>query len=132
MQQILMQLPILFGEKKSEVTLQWSGRKTSNGQIDPHYCRILFYLELQSIHHTVIDMHIQNKLIHITVINDTKEIETIISTLKPALKEKLDDLGYNLSYIKVIPPYEKDKLDAGQRTSSILSKDAYQEVDIKI
>ncbi|CAH2717045.1 hypothetical protein BACCIP111895_04234 [Neobacillus rhizosphaerae] len=132
MLQILMQLPILLGEKKSDVTLQWSGRKTSNGQIDPNYCRILFYLELQSIQHTVIDMHIQNKLIHITVINDTKEIETIITTLKPSLKEKLDELGYNLSFIKVIPPYEKDKLDEDQMNSSILLKDGYQEVDIKI
>lgn len=132
MQQILMQLPIILGEKQSDVTLQWNGRQTENGQIDPNYCRILFNLELQNINHTVIDMQIQNKLIHITIINDTKEIEPIIHALKPALKEKLEYLGYNLSFIKVIPPFEKGKMDDHQMNSTIFTEDAYQRVDIKV
>ena len=28
--------------------MQWSGRKKENGQIDPSFCRVLFYLELEN------------------------------------------------------------------------------------
>jgi hypothetical protein len=132
MQQIFMQLPISFGESETDVTLQWSGRRKKNGQIDPDYCRILFNLELQSIKQTVIDMQIQNKIVHATVINETKEIETIVNNLKPVLKEKLEGIGYQLSFIKFIPSFEK-----GNRVNPVMSNipvstEFSQGVDIKI
>jgi hypothetical protein len=132
MQQIFMQLPISFGESETDVTLQWSGRRKKNGQIDPDYCRILFNLELQSIKHTVIDMQIQNKIVHATVINETKEIESIVTSLKPALKEKLEGLGYQLSFIKFIPSFEKVKRVNPEMSSIPLPTEFYQGVDIKI
>jgi hypothetical protein len=130
--QMVMQLPISLGEKESDVTLQWSGRKTSKGQIDPEHCRILFYLELQSINQTVVDMQIQNKVIHVSVINDSKEIEPIVTILTPTLKEKLESLGYKLSFIKVIPSFEKVKMDVRQMNPVNFSNEFYQGVDIKI
>jgi hypothetical protein len=132
MLQMLMQLPITFGDKQSEVTLQWSGRKTNTGQIDPDYCRILFYLDLERMKQTVIDMQIQNKVIHVTVINDTKEIESIVSFLTPTLKEKLESIGYQLSFIKVIPSIEQRKVDPRPLNPINLYKEFYQGVDVKI
>jgi hypothetical protein len=101
MQQIVMQLPITYEGKQTDVTLQLSGRKNNKGQIDPDYCRILFYLDLKSIHETVIDMQIQNRVIHATIINDENGINTIITALTPSLKDKLESLGYKLSFLKV-------------------------------
>jgi hypothetical protein len=132
MQQMVMQLPIAFGDKQSDVTLQWNGRKTSNGQLDPDYCRVLFYLDLQNMNQTVIDMQIQNRVIHVSVINDTKEIESIVKMLTPSLKEKLESLGYKLSFIKVIPSFEKRKMDHRQMDPDNFYMDFYQGVDIKI
>ncbi|MCL6571105.1 MAG: hypothetical protein K6T88_05405 [Bacillus sp. (in: Bacteria)] len=132
MQQILMQLPITFGEKLTDLTIQWSGRKTSTGQIDPDYCRILFYLDLQSLNQTVIDMQIQNRVIHVSVINDTKEIDPIVMALTPPLKEKLASIGYNLSFIKVVPTYEDIKKEPHQMKPNLFSTDLYQRVDLKI
>ncbi|WP_147533332.1 hypothetical protein [Bacillus marasmi] len=103
MQQIVMQLPLAFGEMKSDITLQWSGRKTSNGQIDPDYCRILFYLDLRSLNQTVVDMQVQNRVIHLSVMNDSKEFESIIKFHTPTLKENLESIGYTLSFINVNP-----------------------------
>jgi hypothetical protein len=132
MQQILMQLPLSFGEKQADVTIQWSGRKTSNGQIDPDYCRILFYLDLQSLNQTVIDMQIQNRVIHVSVINDTKEIEPIVIALTPPLTEKLASIGYTLSFIKVNPSFETIKKEPNQMKPNFFSSDLYQKVDLKI
>lgn len=127
MQQMTMQLPIALGEKQTDVTIQWEGRKKSNGQLDPDYCRILFYLELQSLNKTMIDMQIQNRIVHVSVMNDTEELESIVKQLTPTLKQKLENLGYQLSFIKVIPSFEK-----GYSQKNILPSDFYEGVDVKI
>lgn len=132
MQQIVMQLPLALGEKKSDVTIQWSGRKTSKGQIDPDYCRIFFYLDLQSLNQTVVDMQIQNRVIHLSVVNDSTKIEPIIKALTPTLKEKLENIGYTLSYIGVNPSLKKRELEQQQIYPANLSMDLYQRVDKKI
>jgi hypothetical protein len=132
MLQMVMQLPVSFGGKQSDITLQWSGRKTEKGQIDAEYCRILFYLNLQSISQTVIDMQIQNKVIHLTVLNENKDLEPIVKAFTPTLKEKLETIGYTLSFIKVNPTYEKQKVDQQQWNPIHLSSGLYQKVDIKI
>ena len=130
MQNMVMQLPFTLAGKQTDVTIQWNGRKTKAGQIDPDYCRILFYLDLQSLKQTVIDMQIQNRNIHVSVMNETKELEPLITALTPTLKEKLENIGYTLSFIKVLSSSEKTKIDSKQ--PDFFSKEFIQRVDIKI
>jgi hypothetical protein len=132
MQQMVMQLPLSFGDKHTDVTLQWNGRKTNTGQIDPDYCRILFYLDLQSLNQMVIDMQVQTRVIHVSIINDTKGIQPIVTALTPALKEKLESIGYKLSFINVVPSFEKRTMDPRQMSPDLFSNELYQRVDIKI
>ncbi|NMD71481.1 hypothetical protein HHO41_14335 [Bacillus sp. DNRA2] len=133
MQQIVMQLPFVFAEKKSDVTLQWSGRKISNGQIDPNYCRVLFYLDLKSLNHTVVDMQVQNKVIHLSITNDSPEIEQVVKSLTPTLKQKLVSIGYTLSFIQVShPTLEKRKMKPQQINPVDLSLGQNVRVDTKI
>jgi hypothetical protein len=132
MMQMVLQLPFSFGEKQSDITLQWSGRKTKTGQIDPDFCRVLFHLELQSLEQTVIDMQVQNKVVHLSVINDKKEIEPIVKALTPMLKEKLESNGYTLSFVKVNPTFDKKQAGVAQPNLMNLSTDLYKRVDIKI
>jgi hypothetical protein len=132
LQQLYMQLPISFGDKRSDVTLQWSGRKKKNGQIDPSFCRILFYLDLQNIEQTVIDMQVQNRVINITVINDTVGLESNVSNSQLQLKDELSRLKYILSSIKVVPSMTNKEGTNHDSTSTILAQDVYQGVDIKI
>lgn len=68
-QNLLLTIPLNLGSTKTDLTLQWSGRKTKEGKIDPDYCRVLFYLELEHLEETVIDMQVQNRIIKVTVIN---------------------------------------------------------------
>jgi hypothetical protein len=132
MMQMVLQLPFSFGEKQSDITLQWSGRKTKTGQIDPDFCRVLFHLELQSLEQTVIDMQVQNKVVHLSVINDKKEIEPIVKALTPMLKEKLESNGYTLSFVKVNPTFDKKQAGVAQPNPMNLSTDLYKRVDIKV
>ncbi|MCZ0872204.1 hypothetical protein [Peribacillus sp. AS_2] len=68
-QNLLLTPPLNLGFVQTDLTLQWSGRKTKEGKIDPDYCRVLFYLELGRLEETVIDMQVQNRIIKVTVIN---------------------------------------------------------------
>lgn len=131
-QQMVMQIPMPIGERLADLTIQWNGRKTSNGQIDADYCRVLFYLDLQSMSQTVIDMQIQNRVIHVSVINDTDGIEPIITALTPTLKEKLEGIGYKLSFIQVVSSFEKSSMDFQQWSPNLLSNEIDRRLDIKI
>jgi hypothetical protein len=132
LQQLYMQFPLSFGSKLSDVTLQWSGQKKDNGQIDPNFCRILFYLDLENINETVIDMQVQNRVINISIINDTDGLESSIAPNQTLLKEQLTALNYVLSSIKVNKSAEKEHLPQPFDAINRLRKQRYQGVDIKI
>lgn len=132
MLQMVLQMPFSFGGQQSDITLQWSGKKTKAGQIDPDFCRILFHLDLQSLEQTVIDMQVQNRVVHLSIINDKKEIEPIVKAYTPMLKEKLESNGYTLSFVKVNPIFDKKHAGVAQPNPMNLSTDLYKRVDIKI
>jgi hypothetical protein len=132
MLQMVLQMPFSFGGHQSDITLQWNGKKTKAGQIDPDFCRILFHLDLQSLEQTVIDMQVQNRVVHLSIINDKKEIEPIVKAFTPMLKEKLESNGYTLSFVKVNPIFDKKHAGVAQPNPMTLSTDLYKRVDIKI
>ncbi|WP_419883814.1 hypothetical protein ACN6MY_10040 [Peribacillus sp. B-H-3] len=101
LQNVYMQLPVALPGFQTDVSIQWSGRKKEDGSIDPDYCRILFYLDLQQLKETVIDMKVQNRVIKITVMNEQhREIEQLSGAFISLLKEKIENLNYQLSAIK--------------------------------
>ncbi|WP_456275515.1 hypothetical protein [Bacillus sp. AK128] len=132
LQQLYMQFPVSLGNKLSDVTLQWSGRKNKDGQIDPSFCRILFYLDLENINETVIDMQVQNRVISISIINDTDQLETSVGDQHMPLKEQLAALDYVLSSVIVSNSSVKKELTQLTAAKYKLQQEKYQGVDIKI
>lgn len=131
MQQIMMNIPLSLGTKQTELTLQWNGRKDKDGKIDPGYCRILFYLDLEHIEETIIDMQVQNRIVTITLMNDSRGLEPIVTSFEDQLKDQLTQMNYKLSAIRVVTQNEK-KESVKQELSHAASYDAYQGVDLKI
>jgi hypothetical protein len=131
LQQLYIQFPLSLGNKLSDVILQWSGRKKENGQIDPSFCRILFYIDLENINETVIDMQVQNRVINIMIINDTKGLEVSVTQeqSQSQLKEQLGALNYILSSVKVTSPFEQE---TKVQPIEIALQQSYRGVDIKI
>lgn len=101
LQHIFTQFPLFIGTHATDVTIQWRGKQRENGKIDTDYCRILFYLTLATLKETIVDVHIQQRIVHISIINDTPGVELYASALEPSLKEKLAEHGYTLSSISV-------------------------------
>ncbi|MCZ0755327.1 hypothetical protein [Anoxybacillus sp. J5B_2022] len=110
-QPLFIQLPFLFGNERTDVTIHWQTRKKQNGEIDPHYCRLLFYLQLPALKEITVDVRIQNSIIHVSLFNDTPQLETIVSLMQPMLKERLSACGYTLSTVKVATPPEQKQSD---------------------
>ncbi|EGQ27326.1 hypothetical protein HMPREF9372_0660 [Sporosarcina newyorkensis 2681] len=102
-QQLIMQMPLeLFG-KKIDATLQWNGRMKENGKIDPAFARIVFYLELEALSTTLVDMHVQNKVVNLTIFNEQESLRTTGLTFQSMLKDGLEQVGYKLSGVSFKP-----------------------------
>ncbi len=130
-QHFIVQIPLSFQGHYTESTLQWSGRKDDKGNIDPAFCRVLFYLQLENINETIVDMVVQNRVLKITVINENyKEIKESAMPLIAQVKANLAEIGYQVSGFSFIPPFEQK--NESKSKSEVYDKAPYSGVDIKI
>lgn len=132
LQQYVMQVPISFWNKTTDLTVQWSGRKKENGQIDPDYCRVLFYLELEHLNEVVVDMQIQNRIMNLTIINDTEEIKELSEGYIEVLKTNLHELGFSLSHITFQSTLSHNMPGNLKRAKQTYDSSQYSGVDIRI
>lgn len=106
-QQIIYELPInLFGHQ-TDLTMQWAGKRLENGKIDPNFCRIIFYLELENLNETIVDMQVQNRVVTVNIFNETEEMHQLSQSFLPSLKAGLKELHYTLSAVHFKLPEEK-------------------------
>ncbi|MCK1992495.1 hypothetical protein GW626_07595 [Peribacillus muralis] len=130
-QNLLLTLPLNLGGAQTDLTLQWSGRKTKDGSIDPDYCRVLFYLELEGIKETVIDMQVQNRVIKVTVINEhVAHLKGAANLYLDLLRGNLEKMDYRLSGVSFVNP--KHECNGGKGLMPFSEAGSYNGVDIKI
>lgn len=127
--QLVMQVPLEFFGKRMDATLQWNGRMKDDGKIDANYARVLFYLNMESIQQTVIDMQVQNRIVTINIFNNEADLERIAEPMKQILKAGLLEKEYQLSGV-FIKPFEKK--NATTSTSKQHNGDDQQGVDIRV
>lgn len=127
--QLLMQVPLEFLGKKLDATLEWNGRMKEDGKIDADFARILFYLQLDALKETVVDMQVQNKVVTISLYNHDNHLQPVANKFKDSLKEGLLSVGYTLSGV-FVKTFEQQTLASPVR--STLSGKESQGVDIRI
>ena len=125
--QLLMQVPLDFLGKKMDATLQWNGRMKEDGKIDSNYARVMFYLDLNALKETVIDMQVQNRVVTVTIFNENDALQAVAEPFKEALKDGLQALDYQLSGV-FMKPFEKQPIPGLDRQHQVPT----QGVDIKI
>lgn len=130
-QQYVIQVPLSFLNKNTDLTVQWSGRKKENGQIDSNHCRILFYLELEHINEVVVDLQIQNRILNVNIYNETVGIKVLAEPFVTSLKDKLKELDYQLSSV-VFHNSKHEKIEKQKNHPSIYDTNHVHGVDIKI
>ncbi|WP_176555799.1 hypothetical protein [Virgibacillus ndiopensis] len=128
--QASIQLP---GERlglHEDMQLDFEGKKTENGEINPDFCRILFYLNLSNLNETVIDMNIQKRTVAVTIFNDYDGLNDKVNELKPLLKQGLESIEYHLSNVSVKNLQQGDihTLETSRRSNNI----SLQGVDYRV
>ncbi|MBP1968118.1 hypothetical protein J2Z83_000210 [Virgibacillus natechei] len=113
-----------------DLELNFEGRKTEKGEINPDHCRILFYLDLTHLKKTVIDMNVQKRAVAVTIFNDFESIKEQSLFLKPMLKTGLENLNYQLTTISFKPLQQLDKPKKTTGRDSFRAD--YQGVDYRI
>jgi hypothetical protein len=131
-QQLLVQMPLMLGGKMNELTMQWSGKKTEDGKIDADFCRVLFYLKMEHLHDTIIDMQVQNRIMSIQVFNENPSLKKLSEQHMPLLKTKLAEIDYHLSAVNFLVPGSRAAEGNHRKLSDLYSKKEYSGVDIKI
>lgn len=126
--QLVMQVPLEFLGKKMDATLQWNGRMKDDGKIDADYARVMFYLQMESMDETVIDMQVQNRIITVTVFNENDYLNQLAEPLKEALAKGLSDKEYHLSGVS----FKKFESENKAVSKSQTSDEGYDGVDIRI
>ncbi|GKV67781.1 hypothetical protein NCCP2716_02790 [Sporosarcina sp. NCCP-2716] len=116
-QQIIMQMPLQLHGRRIDATLEWNGRMKEDGKIDPDHARVLFYLDLEALKKTVVDMQVQNKVITLTIFNEDTRLESAGEMLQETLEAALEDGGYRLSAVR-FRPFREDEAVQSVRTSA--------------
>lgn len=133
-QQFALQIPIMLGQKMVDLTMQWSGKRQENGQIDPAYCRVIFYVELQYLQETIVDMQVQNRVIRLQVMNEHEQLKDLAAPFIAGLKENLKTLDFTLTAVQFTQPAEDGNKQALKHGAAIFDKGQghYSGVDIRI
>jgi hypothetical protein len=134
-EQFYSQIPIQLEQEKTEISIQWNGRKKENGKIDPDNCRILFFVELKKLGEIFVDLQFQNRNVKIVMLNDTHDLGTNVHSQISLLQDNLKKLNYQLtSLIIEPPPSEKSMKTFIKKTPVSGSADHYQGmgVDVRI
>ncbi|KGX83691.1 Vir family protein [Pontibacillus marinus] len=117
--QMNLQLPGNWFGIEQDLIMDLEGRKNEQDEIDPDYCHILFYLQLQSLDETVIDMRIQKRIVQLSLYTDNDQAENLIKSFKPMLEEGLEKLDYKLSTVR------HRSLETEAKSSDMAAKQRY-------
>jgi hypothetical protein len=126
LQHIFMQIPIQLGEQRTDAAIHWQGKRQKNGKIDPDYCHIVFCLFLEKLKETVVDVRVQQRIVHISIFNDSPHLLHIANAFQPMLKERLKAHGYTLSALKIETSKQK------KMPIDIVFEQRYSGVDYRI
>ncbi|MCJ8006248.1 hypothetical protein ACFFF5_04040 [Lederbergia wuyishanensis] len=127
---LLYEIPIKLGDYPSEIAMQWSGKRTEDGKINSDFCRIIFYLDLEHLKETMVDMQVQNRIVSVTILNSSEELKNLSTDMLPAVISGLKELDYRLSSINFKTPDNYNKQDS--KKNRYHSKQSYNGVDIRI
>lgn len=107
----------------NDARLEFEGKRNEDGAINPEFCRILFYLELENIDETVIDMNVHKGNISVTVYNDHDLTSDVAKTLVPLLEEGLAGMEYKLASLTVKSRSDRTQSEDKTRSDGITKSD---------
>ncbi|WP_088069423.1 hypothetical protein [Gottfriedia luciferensis] len=129
-------IPINLNNWSTDLLIQWSGKEdqSNQNQIQSNYCHVLFFLELETLKETMVDVSIQNRVVNVTIFNNKEGLNDIVSNAQQIIKDGLAKHDYYLSSLKCLPfqNEQKQRVKEIQFNNSLLSNKEYAGVDLLV
>lgn len=118
MQNLFFQLPVLLNKQAENVKVYVNSRKSSE-KIDWENCSLYFVLETKKLGQMGILLSAQNRNLTVTLKSSKDLLEEKVDSLTGVSKERLKEIGYNLSDIHVkAEPKNEEVIPTKQATVS--------------
>lgn len=101
--QVSLQLPMPGNPDGENALVQVESRRKGNGELDPDNCRLFFYLSMQNMGETMLDVSVVNRILSVHLYNDEEKTAEMVRMLRGPLEVRLAEQGYRLSSIRVSP-----------------------------
>ncbi|PZT55990.1 DNA ligase [Paenibacillus silvae] len=126
-------IPITGPDGEQTASVQIQSRRGQRGELDASNCRLLFDLDMKSLGHTLVDVHVVNNIVSLRVLNDNEGMGALLESGREMIQQSLDKLGYQLL------TFRAESWPAGQEagaertvTAADYSPERYKGVDFKV
>ncbi|SEB19456.1 hypothetical protein SAMN05421743_1262 [Thalassobacillus cyri] len=109
MAQMSLVFPGTLLKSRQDIHMNIEGRKNEEGGIDPEFCHVLFYLDLENLKETVIDMSIYDSKVGLTIYNHDPALLRTTANLQTELEAGLEKVGYQLTSLQIKKITETNK-----------------------
>ncbi|MFG6115136.1 hypothetical protein ACGTN9_08090 [Halobacillus sp. MO56] len=109
MAQMSLLFPGAYLKSRNDIQINIEGRKNEEGVIDPEFCHVLFYLDLETLKETVIDMSIYDSKVMLIIYNHDQATLRTTANIQTELEAGLDKIGYQLTSLQVKKIMETNK-----------------------
>ncbi|WP_063824344.1 hypothetical protein [Paenibacillus daejeonensis] len=107
------------GSQTASVHIQT--RRGRKGEIDASNCRLLFDLQMKRLGDTLVDVHVVDKIVSLTIWNDHPAIAPMLEASRGEVSEALGRSGYQLLTLRSTPLPDPAARDAAQTKKGTLA-----------
>nr|WP_145402796.1 DNA ligase [Paenibacillus xylanexedens] len=126
-------IPITGPDGEQTASVQIQSRRGQRGELDASNCRLLFDLDMKSLGHTLVDVHVVNNIVSLRVLNDNEGMGALLESGREMIQQSLDKLGYQLLTFRAEAWPEGQEAGADRKvTASDYSPERYKGVDFKV
>ncbi|MBB6019326.1 hypothetical protein HNR77_000383 [Paenibacillus sp. JGP012] len=126
-------IPITGPDGEQTASVQIQSRRGQRGELDASNCRLLFDLDMKSLGHTLVDVHVVNNIVSLRVLNDNEVMGALLESGREMIQQSLDKLGYQLLTFRAEAWPEGQEAGAERKvTAADYSPERYKGVDFKV
>ncbi|TFB23227.1 hypothetical protein E3U55_05260 [Filobacillus milosensis] len=125
-----IQFPKDMFNLNQDLFMEFEGKKQEDGTIHPKQCRVIFYLDLPNLNETIMDMHVQNGHVDLSVYHDQPEhLRLLTKPLIASLNDKLQKQDYSSVQVQFKSIHEEHNKE---KSIKYTSNEWQQGVDFRI
>jgi len=111
--QMTIFVPFIDGTGQQSAAIHIQSRKGKRGEVDASNCRLLFDLQMKVMGNTLVDVHVVNKIVSLTIHNDHPALAPMMEESKDEITSAMNKAGYQFISLKC-SPYPQPAINEGE------------------